>query len=133
MTGDNLFYIVADVDPTDVDGAVDTGEAADTAHVVAVVGELVAAEAVDVGVEEVVDVGEAVQVLTVLAAGADAAGEEEAEVGAGDLVGAREPTVSRDVAPPLGRRLGQVLVLPIAPRPLVVPYVEDGARLRRRL
>ena len=55
VAGDYLFDVVGDVDAADVQGAVLAHEAADAAHVVAVIAVFVAAEAVDVGVEEVVD------------------------------------------------------------------------------
>ena len=56
--------------PADVERAVLPLEAAHAAHVVAVVGELVAAEAVDVWVEDVMDRREAVEVFAVLTFGA---------------------------------------------------------------
>lgn len=90
----------------DVYGSVLAHKASHTAHVVSVVAELVAAEAVNVGVEKVVDAGQTVQVLAVLALGADTAGKEEAEVGAGDPVGLRVAAVLCDITAALGGRFG---------------------------
>lgn len=127
----DLLDVVRDVYPSDVDGPVLPHEAADAAHVVAVVRVLVAPEAVDVRVEQVVDARESVEVLTVLALGADAACEEEAEVGTGDFVRACEATVLGDIAATLSVCLGQVFVFSVAAGPFVVPDVEDGTGLRR--
>ncbi len=53
VAGNDFFDVVGDVDAADVEGAVLAHEAADAAHVVAVVAVFVSAEAVDVGVEEI--------------------------------------------------------------------------------
>jgi hypothetical protein len=53
VSGDNLLHVVAHVDAPHVQRAVLAEEAPHAAHVVAVVAELVAAEAVDVRVEQV--------------------------------------------------------------------------------
>lgn len=58
------------MDPANVDGPVLAGEAADAAHVVAVVAELVAPKAVDIRVEDVVEARQPVQIVAVLALGA---------------------------------------------------------------
>lgn len=55
------------MDPPDVNGAVLSHKRADTAHVIAVVAVLVAAEAVDIGLEDIVDRREAVEVFAILA------------------------------------------------------------------
>lgn len=133
MASDDLLNVVGNVYATNVEGAVLAHEAAHASHVVSVVAVLVAAEAVDVRIEDVVDGGQAVQVLALLALGAQALGEEEAEVAPGDPVGARVATVLGYVAPRGSGSLRQILVLPVASRPLVVPDVEDRSRLRRRL
>ena len=108
-------------------------ERAHAAHVVAVVAVLVAAKGVDVGVEVVVQRWQPVQVLALVPARARAAREEQAEEGAADPVRARVARVARHRAPARCGRLGQVGVLAVAARPLVVPDVEHGARLRRQL
>lgn len=73
---DDFFDVVGDVDAADVEGAVLPHEAADAAHVVAVIGVFIAAEAVDVGVEGVEEAGQAVEVLALVAARTEAFGEE---------------------------------------------------------
>jgi hypothetical protein len=74
----------------------------------------------------------AVQVLAVDALGTNAAREEEAEVGAWRAVGFGVPAVFGHIAAPGGGRLAQVRIFAVAAAPFVVPYVEDGARCRRR-
>ena len=86
VSGDDLFDVVSDVDPADVEGAVLTHEGAHAAHVVAIVGVFVTTETVDVGVEGVEEAGKSVKVFALLTAGTEAFGEEETEIAAGDLV-----------------------------------------------
>ena len=102
----DLLDVVGDVDAANVDGSVLAHEAANTSHIVTVVGVAVAAEAIHIRIEQIVDSRQTVQVLAVLALGADAAGEEEAEVGAGDPVGLRVAAVLGDITAALGGRLG---------------------------
>lgn len=130
---DDLLDVVGDVDAADVDGAVLAQEGADAAHVVAVVGVLLAPEDVDVRVVHVVDPREAVQVLALAPLRAEAAREEEAEEGAVYAVGFRVPGVFGDVAAAGCECLGEVLVFAVAAGPLVVPDVEDCTCLGRRL
>jgi hypothetical protein len=73
------------------------------------------------------------QVLAFLTFGAYPPGEEQAEIASVDLVALGVPGVIRNVAARDGSGLGQVLVLAVAAGPLVVPDIEDCARLRRRL
>lgn len=54
VTSNNLLDIVRDMDPPNVYRPVLAGEASNATHIIAVVAELVASEAVDIRVEEVV-------------------------------------------------------------------------------
>ena len=98
MPRNNLLHVVANVNTTNIQRAILTQEAAHAAHVIAVIAELVASEAVDVGVEEVQRAGKSVQVFAFVALGAEAAREEEAEVRSSHFVGSCVAGVERDVA-----------------------------------
>ncbi len=87
MPGYDLFDVVCDMDPADVEGTVLSHKGPHAAHIVAVIAMLVPPEAVYVWVEEVVQAGESVKVFAFVAAWAEALGEEKAEVGSWDFVG----------------------------------------------
>lgn len=70
------------------------------------------------------------KVVAVLALGTHAPREEQAEVSSRDAVRLGVSAVLCNVAPALRVRLRESLVLVVAARPLVVPDVEGGARLR---
>jgi hypothetical protein len=117
MPGDNLFNIIGGMYAPNVQRPILALECAHTAHVVAVIGMLVAPKAVDVRREEVGGGGQAMQVLAVDALGANAACEEEAEVGAGGLVGFSVAAVFGDVAASLSGGLAEVFVFAVAAAP----------------
>ncbi|KAJ3490812.1 hypothetical protein NLG97_g5715 [Lecanicillium saksenae] len=133
MASHNLFNIVRDVYATDVDGPVDAHEAAHAAHVISIVGKLVAPEAVHVGAEDVVHARQAVQVVAVDALGADAPGEAHAEEAAGEAVSLCVSRVGGDVAAALG--LGLRVAVVVAPDHLlyqmlkVVPVWGGGSEV----
>ena len=132
MPSYDFLDVVRDMNAPDIDRPVLAHEAASAAHVVAVVGVFIPAKDVDIWIEEVVQARQTVQVLALMALGADASREEEAEVAPRDAIRLGVSGVLSHVAAALGGRLRQVLVLPVAARPLVIPDVEDRARLRRR-
>ena len=66
MPGDNLLNVVAHVYSADVQRAVLPHEAADTAHIVSVVGVLVSAKAVDIRIEEVVYGGQSMEIFALV-------------------------------------------------------------------
>lgn len=76
---------------------------------------------------------ESVKSFAILALVTKPVREVKTEVAPWDAVGPRVPRILRDNAPPLGFRLGQVLVFSVATAPFVVPDVENRAGLGRRL
>lgn len=112
-----------------VQGAVLALEGSYTAHVVAVVGVLVAPEAVDVAGKNVRHRGQAVEVFAIYSFRTGAAREEETEVRAGRLVGLCVAAVSGYVAATLRGSLGEVFVFAVTTRPFVVPDIVDCACL----
>ena len=133
VAGDDFFNVVGDVDAADVEGAVLAHEAADAAHVVAVVAVFIAPETVDVGVEEVMQSGEPVQILAFVAPGTQPLCEKQTEVAACDAVATGISGVFGYIAAAEGGSFGQVLVFAVTAGPFVVPDVKDGASLRRGL
>ena len=130
---DDFFDVVGGVDASDVEGSVLSLEGSYSTHVVSIVGMLVTPEAVDVAWEDVGDSGQTMEVLAVHTIGADTTRKEEAEVGSRRLVGFCISAVLCDVAASLGGCLGEVLVLSVTARPLIVPNVVDVTRLRNLL
>jgi hypothetical protein len=117
VSGDNLLNIISGMYAPNVQRPVLALECAHTAHVVAVIGMLVAPKAIDVRREEVGGCGQAMQVLAVDALRADAAREEEAEVGAGGLVGFGVAAVLGNVATSLSGSLAEVFVFAVTAAP----------------
>ncbi len=120
------LYILRDCNTPDVYCPILAHEAAYAAHVISVVAELVAAEAVHVRVEDIVGAWQSMEVRAVLALWAETAREEETEVAPRNLVGACVATILRDIASTLRLCLGQIFILSIAARPLIVPVVWLG-------
>ena len=98
MPCNNLLNIIRNVNPTHIQRAILAHKRSNTAHVIAVVAELVAAETVNVRTEEIMDSGQTMQILAFRSEVTDAAREEQTEVRAGNLVGARVAAIFRDVA-----------------------------------
>ena len=105
MPSHNLFNIVGDVYPSYIHRTILSHETAHTTHIISVVGELVAAEAVHVGVEEVVRPWQAVQIVTILPVRAEPPRKPRAKVAPGNLVGLCVSAVLDNVASALGLRL----------------------------
>lgn len=82
MASHNLFNIVRDMYAANIYCAVDPHEASYSAHVVSVVGKLVAAEAVHVGVEQIQRSRQPVQEIAVDSLGTQPARERQAKVAA---------------------------------------------------
>jgi hypothetical protein len=93
-------------DAPNVERAVLSGESADATHVIAIVGELVAREAVFARIgQSTLRVWERVQVLALPAVGTAPAGKEETTVAHAGRVCACQPSVFLDIASRLGFRL----------------------------
>jgi hypothetical protein len=123
-------------------------ESADTAHVVTIVGELVARKAVLARIgQRAFWVRERVQVLALPAVGAASSGKEETTVAYAGRVCARQAGIFLDAATRLGfcftardklahdaSQAGEyllgVIVLPITTGPLVIPYVYRWVSMR---
>lgn len=73
------------------------------------------------------------QTVTVLSLHTNTPREMQTKVTPVHRITLRVATILRNVAASARLRLGQVLVLAIAAGPLIVPDVEDGSCLRRRL
>lgn len=94
------------LDAPDVERAVLSGESADAAHVVAIVGKLVARETVLARIgQRAFRIRERMQVLALPAVGTASAGKEETAVAYAGRVCARQAGVFLDAAPRLGFRL----------------------------
>jgi hypothetical protein len=94
------------LDAPDVERAVLSSESADAAHVIAIVGKLVAREAVLARIgQRAFRIRERMQVLALPAVGTTSAGKEETAVAYAGRVCARQAGVFLDVAPRLGFRL----------------------------
>lgn len=98
MPRNNLLNIIRNMDPTHIQRAILAHKRPNTAHIIAVIAELVAAETVDIRTEEIMDGGQTVQILAFRTEVADTAREKQTEVGAGNFVGARVAAVFKDIA-----------------------------------
>jgi hypothetical protein len=113
MARNDLFDIVGDVYPSDVDCSVLPHEASHAAHVVSVVTVLVSSKHIHVRVEHIVYSWKPVQVFALLTFGTDATGEEQAKVRTRDFVSFGVSTVLHDITSAYSGGLGKVFIFAV--------------------
>ena len=94
MSRHNLFNIIGDVNSSNVNCSVLPHETSYTTHIISVVGELVASEAIDVGVEMIVCSGESMKKIAVLTLWANSTRKAQAEEAPGGDLSGIAPAIS---------------------------------------